>query len=121
MFRSQTPNKHAKLYHKDITIGCSTDILSGRSNSPLCRLRRRGEEEGARTPRAPAKGQAPFAIPFWRELESSRNGQERVAMSTTASVFVILAMPDLLLHVLLPQTCALQKIAATKPCAVWGG
>jgi len=29
---------------------------SGLSNAPFCRLRRLGEEEGARTPRAPAKG-----------------------------------------------------------------
>jgi hypothetical protein len=58
------------LAHSEISISeyklsvNSKPEKAGLSNATLCRLRRLGEEESARTPRAPAQGEPPFAIPF---------------------------------------------------------
>jgi hypothetical protein len=52
------------LYMWNCLAAISWSAASGLSNATLCRLRRLGEEESARTPRAPAQGELPFAIPF---------------------------------------------------------
>ena len=52
--------------HSAFNIFYECGHYTGFSNTPFCRLRRLGEEEGARTPRAPAQGETPFAIPFFR-------------------------------------------------------